>query len=471
MGLYSEKDLTRGNPARNLLGFAVPFLLAYFLQMLYGAVDVIAVGRFGHGSADVAAVAAGSEIMQLITSLITGLTIGATVLIGRSYGAKDSCGVQRCIGMTLSISLLISVSMTILMIPLIPSIARWLNTPPEAMEQTIAYSAICSWGLVFIFGYNSLSAIFRGLGNSKAPLLFVGIACVTNIIGDIVMVVVLDMGVRGVAFATVASQALSMIVAGGVLYRSNLGFRFHPRDFRITPHLAWEYLKIGIPIGIQGMIVGFSFLFIFAVINGMGVIATAGYGICNKINGFAMLPALSFSMAISAVTAQNIGAGKPVRALRMLWLGIGYTMMFGILSLALLQCFPTRFVTFFLDPTGKDAMATINAATQYIRSFSFELILVPIVFCTNGFFNGCGRSFFSMANNVGCTFFVRVPAAYVFCHFLGGTLFEVGWSAPLASFVSNVIALLYLWSGKWKPISRLLYVGSDSLDVPGLKKR
>lgn len=271
MSLSSGKDLTRGNAAWNLLNFTVPFLLAFFLQIFYGTVDVIAVGRFGGGSSDVSAVASGSEVMQLVASLIAGLTTGATVLIGQCYGAKDYQSVNRCIGMTLSVSLLASLLLTGVMVPMIPQIARWLNTPPEAFEQTVAYGTICSWGIVFIFGYNALSAIFRGLGNSTAPLIFVGIACVVNIIGDLLLVIVFQMGVTGVAIATVSSQALSMIFALIFLYRGDFGFRFQARNFRISWQLAWCYAKIGIPIGVQGVVVGLSFLFIFTIVNSMGL--------------------------------------------------------------------------------------------------------------------------------------------------------------------------------------------------------
>ena len=259
MSLAGSRDLTRGNATWNLLHFAVPFLLAFFLQIFYGTVDVIAVGRFGGGSSDVAAVASGSEVMQLVASLIAGLTTGATVMIGQYYGAKDYRNVRNCIGMTLTVSFLASVVLTAVMVPMIPRIARWLNTPPEAFEQTVAYGTICSWGIVFMFGYNALSAIFRGLGNSTAPLIFVGIACVVNILGDLLLVIVFPLGVTGVAIATVLSQALSMVFALVFLFRSDFGFRFQFREFRITWNLVWLYAKIGVPIGVQGIIVGLSF--------------------------------------------------------------------------------------------------------------------------------------------------------------------------------------------------------------------
>lgn len=463
MSFSSGYDLTRGNAAVNLIKFAGPFLLAFFLQILYGTVDVIAVGRFGGGSTDVSAVASGSEVMHLIASLIAGVTTGATVLIGQYYGAKDQNNVSKCIGMTLSVSFLASIVLTAVMLIMLPHIVEWLNTPEEAYEKTMTYGRICSWGIVFIFGYNALSAIFRGLGNSTAPLIFVAIACVVNIIVDIVLVVIFQLGVTGVAIATVLSQALSMVFAIIFLYRGNFGFHFKWHEFKIYWRLAWRYAKIGIPIGIQGIIVSLSFLFIFTIVNSMGIAASAGYGICNKINGFAMLPAIGFSMAISAIAAQNIGANKPARALRTLWLGVGYTMAFGVVALIMMQCFPRFFVTCFLSPDSQNAEETIQAAVGFLHSFSFEFILVPIVFCSNGFFNGCGRSFFSMANNVGGTFIVRVPAAWMLSRLPNATLFEVGFAAPLASFVSNLVALAYLWSGKWRKRNTTLTVISDKL--------
>ena len=365
--------------------------------------------------------------------------------------------------MTLSVSFLSSIVLTAVMLIMLPHIVEWLNTPEEAYEKTMTYGRICSWGIVFIFGYNALSAIFRGLGNSTAPLIFVAIACVVNIIVDIVLVVIFQLGVTGVAIATVLSQALSMVFAIIFLYRGNFGFHFKWHEFKIYWHLAWRYAKIGIPIGIQGIIVSLSFLFIFTIVNSMGIAASAGYGICNKINGFAMLPAIGFSMAISAIAAQNIGANKPARALRTLWLGVGYTMAFGVVALIMMQCFPRFFVTCFLSPDSQNAEETIQAAVGFLHSFSFEFILVPIVFCSNGFFNGCGRSVFSMANNVGGTFIVRVPAAWMLSRLPNATLFEVGFAAPLASFVSNLVALAYLWSGKWRKRNTTLTVISDKL--------
>lgn len=445
-----QNNLTQGGMTRNLLLFAVPFLLANFLQAAYGAVDLWVVGKFGGGQAGVSAVASGGEVMHLVMAFIMGLTTGATVLIGQFFGAGDKRNTSRSIGMTLSVSALLGVVMTAFLLVLSPYLVAALQTPREAVEATHDYLSICSWGVIFIVGYNALSAIFRGFGNSNAPLVFVGIACVCNVIGDLILVAWLKLGVRGAAWATVTSQALSMIFAAWYFWKGGFGFKFKLPNFRIVWSLAWQYIRIGVPIAVQGILINLSFLFIVSIVNTMGVAASAGYGIVNRINGFAMLPAGSFAMAMAAITAQNIGAGKPVRAVRTLWLAVAYTLACGSVFFVLFQTIPDDLVALFIARDSDGATEVIRQGVLYARSFSWEYILVPIVFCTNGFFNGCGRAFFSMANNLCSTFLIRVPVSYFFSVMAGATLFHVGFAAPMASFTSNIVALIFLLSGKWR---------------------
>lgn len=452
--ISGTKNLTRGSMTANLLTFAMPFLLANLIQAMYGAVDLWVVGKFGGAGEDsVAAVANGGEVMHLVMSFIMGLTTGATVLIGRYFSSGDKRNTSRCIGMVLSFSLLVSVFVTAVLVLLAPFFVWALRVPENAVAGTVEYLAICSWGVVFIIGYNALAAIFRGLGNSMAPLVFVGISCFCNIVGDVLLVAQWGMGVRGAAIATVISQALSTFLALAFLWKGKFGFKFALPNFRINWNLVWQYLKVGIPIGLQSILIGLSFLFIVSIVNAMGgenSAPAAGYGIVNRLNGFAMLPAMSFAMALSALTAQNMGANKPVRAIKTLWVAIGYTWTAGLIFFALLQLFPEQLVGMFIDPESKGADEVIRNGVLYARSFSFDYILVPIVFCTNGFFNGCGRSFFSMMNNIVCTFLFRVPFSYIFSIMAGATLFHVGLAAPMASVASNIVALIYLFSGRWK---------------------
>ncbi len=280
-----------------------------------------------------------------------------------------------------------------------------------------------------------------------------GIACIVNIFGDLLLVAVYGMGAAGAAYATIGSQALSMLVDWLCLWRGKFGFQFTLSNFRIHWDLAIKYMKIGIPIGIQSILIGLSFLFIVSIVNAMGGESSApgaAFGIVNRINGFAMLPAISFAMAMSAITAQNIGANKPVRAIKTLWLAIIYTLSVGLACFLLLQMIPEKIVSLFIDPKSNGAEEVIQQGVLYARSFSWDYVLVPIVFCTNGFFNACGRTALSMSNNLFFTFLVRVPVSFFFSRMEGATLFHVGFAAPLASVGSNIVALIYLFSGKWK---------------------
>lgn len=449
MRIAGQQDLTRGNALANLCYFSFPFLLAYLLQALYNTVDLFVVGRFGNGSISVAAVANGSCIMMFILNLISGLTTGSTVLIGQYVGAGNQEKLKRCIGTSLFLFLICAVLLTLIMLIAMPVILKLMQVPEHAFQETKAYADICVLGILFITGYNAFSAIFRGLGNSVAPLIFVAIACVFNIIGDLVLVAGFHMGAAGAAIATVVGQGISMLFAYFFM-RRNVQFEFKLKNFVPDYGIVRELFRVGLPISVTGGLIDLSFMFITSIINTMGMAAAAGVGIVGRVNSFAMLPAISAMGAISAITAQNIGANKPVRALYTLKLGIIGTMIFGIAAIALFLYIPEKIVGFFMDKNAFGAQETIEAGAAYAKSFCFEYILVPVVFCTNGFFNGCGRSFFSMLNNVLCTFVCRIPMAYYFSTMAGASLYAVGFASPLASFVSNILALIYLASGRWR---------------------
>lgn len=448
-----QRDLTSGNMLGTLISFSLPFLAANLLQALYGAVDLWVVGKFGGGKAGVAAVANGGEVMHLVMSFIMGLTTGATVLIGQFYGASDKRNTRKSVGMTLSFSLFTGIAGSIIMVLISPWLVRILNTPAEAAVPALEYLEICSYGVIFVVIFNAFAAIFRGFGNSTLPLVCIGAACTFNIAADLLLVAVFNIGVRGAAYATIASQLLSVILSAVFFVRGNFGFRFAKANFVIVWHLVGKYVKIGVPIGVQSILINLSFLFIVSIVNKMGgsdPAPAAGYGIVNRINGFAMLPAISFAMAMSALTAQNIGAQKYKRAIDTLKTAIIFTMSLGAVFLVLMQLFPEFFISLFIDRSSDGATEVIAQGVLYARSFSLEYILVPIVFCTNGFFVGCGHAFFSMANNVVFTFLFRVPVSYFASLMAGASLFHIGLASPLASFMSNIAALIFLWSGRWK---------------------
>lgn len=433
----------------NLWAFSVPFLLAYLLQALYSTVDMFIVGRFGNGSISVAAVTNGGCIMMFILNITAGLTTGATVLIGKCVGANDREKLNKSIGTALSLFMICAGCLTIFLLAVLPFVLKIMHVPENALQETAAYAGICVTGVFFITGYNAFAAIFRGLGNSTAPMIFVAIACVFNVIGDLILVAGMKTGAAGAAIATVAGQGLSMLFAFFFM-RKNVDFSFTLKNLKPDKAIVKELFRIGLPISVTGSLIDLSFMFITAIINTMGTAATAGVGIVGRINSFAMLPAISAMGAISAITAQNMGAGKPVRALYTLKLGIVGTMIFGISAMIAFLGFPEKIVGLFIDKNAFGAQETIEAGASYAKSFCLEYILVPVVFCTNGFFNGCGRSFFSMLNNVLCTFAFRVPMAWYFSTMAGASIFAVGFASPLASFASNILAVIYLSSGRWR---------------------
>lgn len=451
--LLGQQDLTRGNMLKNLLIFSFPFLLANLLQALYGAVDLWVVGKFGGGKSGVAAVANGGEVMHLVMSFIMGLTTGATVLIGQYYGANDRRNTRKCVGMSLLFSLVTGVIGTVVMVFASPWMVRVLNTPAEAALPALQYLGICSAGVIFVVVFNAFAAIFRGFGNSTVPLICIAIACIFNIILDIALVKYFGMGVRGAAYATVASQALSVVISFIFFCRGNFNFKFTRANFIIVWNLVGKYVRIGVPIGVQSILINLSFLFIVSIVNKMGgdnPACAAGYGIVNRLNGFFMLPAISFAMAMSALTAQNIGAKKYLRASRTLYTALAFTMALGVVFLAGMQLIPETFIGLFLDSADPDAAEVVMQGVLYARSFSIEYVLVPIVFCTNGFFVGSGHALFSMVNNLVSTFILRVPVSYFFSIMAGATLFHIGLAAPMASGFSAAVAVVFLLSGKWK---------------------
>lgn len=437
-------SLTEGHVRSTMLRFALPFLLANLLQACYGAADLLIVGQFS-SSAQLSAVATGSQVLQTVTSLVSGLTTGGTILLGQYVGMSADRDIKQTVSTMMTLFALIAFGlMAILFAATIP-IVSLLQTPLEAIPYTRAYVYICSGGVFFIFGYNAISAMLRGMGDSKRPLYFIAIACVCNIVGDLILVGVFGMGAAGAAIATVSSQGISMLLAIFYLIRKKFLFDFKPRSFRIYKPKATSLVRLGLPVSLQETLVNISFLFITAIVNHMGVVASASLGVVGKINSFAMLPPTAFSAALAAMVAQNMGAGKPDRAKQCMKNAIGLSLCFGVACFALVQLWPAFFARLFTADT-----AVIAASADYIRSFSFDFILVCFMFCLNGFFNGCGRTVFSMANNLASTFLIRVPIAFLVSRVASQSLFAMGFAAPLASLFSIVVAFIYLRTGRWQ---------------------
>lgn len=442
--MEQQLTLVEGPVSSTLLKFAGPFLLASLLQALYGGADLFIVGQFSD-TAGVCAVSTGSQIMQTITEIILGLTTGGTVLIGQYLGAKKDEDAAQAIGEMISLFAIVSIIMAFVMTVFSKEITFWMNTPESAVECTAQYIFICSAGIPFIAGYNALSGILRGMGNSKVPLYFVTAACIINIAADLFLVGVLKMGAAGAGIATIAAQGVSLFLGISYIKRSSFSSRFKKKYLNFKAHKAGQVLKLGLPIALQDGLIDISFLLITVIINGMGVVASASVGVVEKIIIFAMLIPCSFESAISVMAAQNFGAGKTERAKEALHVGMTFSFAIGCLFFLYCQIHGENITSIFTSDRQ-----VIESSALYLKSYSIDCIMVSFTFCMNSFFSGCGHSIFPMIHSLISTFAVRIPVSYCVSRLSGITLYEMGLAAPLATFVSIILCTIYMMSGRWK---------------------
>lgn len=445
-----ELDLTQGSVPKVLLRFAMPFLIANVLQALYGGADLFVVGQYDD-AASVAGVAIGSQVMQTITGIILGLTTGTTILIAMGTGAKDDRKVAATIGTSVYFFTMTGIILTLVMVLFHRPIAALMHTPEEAMADTLHYILICSAGIPFIMGYNVVCGILRGLGDSKSPLYFVGLACIINIGADFLLVGGFGMRAAGAAIATVLSQGISFLTALWFLHRRGFHFEFTRRDIRFHKDLSRRIVTLGAPIALQDALINVSFLIITVIVNQMGVIASASLGVVEKIIIFAMLPPTAMAAAVATMTAQNYGAGLIQRMSRCLYSGIGISLVFGVSVCVYSQFLPETLTGIFTnDP------AVIEMAAGYLCGYSIDCVMVSFVFCINSYFSGQGNSWFPMIQSMIATFLFRIPLSYL-CGQLDPTdLVLMGYAPPLSTLVSLLICFWYLKRNKRKLRERML---------------
>ena len=418
-----------------LLRFTLPVLLALFLQAMYGAVDLMVVGQFGQ-PADVSAVSTGSQVMHTVTSLVTGLSMGATVLLGQKLGQGKSEEGGQVLGSAIALFTAVAVALTAAMLLAASPMTRLMQAPVEAFDQTVVYVRICSGGAVFIVAYNVLGAMFRGIGDSRTPLLTVTIACVVNIIGDLLLVGACGLGVAGAALATVLAQAVSVALSLLFTKKRGLPFAFSLRDIRFDPHHTGRILRLGIPIALQDVLVSISFLAIAAIVNSLGVIASAGVGVAEKLCGFIMLVPSAFGQSLSAFVAQNIGAKRTDRAKKAMLYGMGASLCCGIV-LAWLSFFHGDLLSGMF---ARDELV-IGASADYLRAYAIDTLLTSILFCFIGYFNGRGNTSFVMALGIVGAFLVRIPVSLFMSRMEPVSLFRVGLATPCSTVVQIALFL------------------------------
>lgn len=434
--MEQSHSLTEGKILGSLIRFALPVFLALFLQALYGGVDLLVVGQFAH-TEDVSGVSSGSMLMQTVTMIITGLSMGITILVGQRIGARKPEEAGRAVGTGICLFAVFAVILTIVLVFGSGIIAELLHAPREAFDETSIYIRICGAGAVFIVAYNVLGAIFRGIGDSKMPLLTVAIACVLNILGDLLFVAVFHMGTAGAALATAMSQAVSVLVSLLIIRKRALPFRFSRSYIRFNGSIIRTELKLGSPVALQELLVGMSFLIIQTIVNTMGVIPSAGVGVAEKVCTFLMLVPSAYMQSMSAFVAQNIGAGRQDRAKSALGCGIATSVAVGIVMAALAFFFGNLLAAIF----SKDPQV-IAAAHTYLRAYAIDCLLVSLLFCFTGYYNGCGKTFFVMIQGIVGAFGVRIPFAYLMSQLAGTTLFHIGLATPASSLVQILLCLI-----------------------------
>ena len=437
-------SLTQGPLSKSLLKFSVSFLLASLLQAFYGAADLFIVGQFSD-AAGVSAVATGSQVMQTVTGVILGLTTGGTILIGQYLGGKKPGDAADTVGAITCIFAVFAAALTLIMTLLSHQFTLWMQAPEAAFTDTQAYIFICACGVPFIVGYNAVSGIFRGLGDSKSPLVFVAVACAVNVIGDLVLVAGFHLDAAGAAIATSGAQGVSLIIAILYLKKRGLPFPCTRKNLHFYPEKCRKIFSLGAPIALQDGLINLSFLMITAIINTMGLTASASVGVVEKIIIFAFLPITAFASAVSVATAQNSGAGQIRRCLKSLALGIAFTLVWGIAFCLFCQLKPALLTQIFTTDRN-----VITMSALYLRAYSLDTLMVCFVFCLNAFFSGCGHALFPMLHSLAATFLVRVPASFCMSLIPGISLYYLGLAAPFATLLSLIICGIYLKSGRWK---------------------
>ena len=429
-------DFTTGKILSPLLRFMIPVFFAMFLQSMYGAADLMIVGKFAR-SLDVSAVSTGSQIMMTITNLVSSFAMGTTILLGQRIGEGRSREGGQVIGSSISLFAVIAALFTVLIAALCRPISALMNAPEEAFDETAGYIRICGLGSFFIISYNLIGSIFRGIGDSRTPLMTVAIACVTNILGDLLLVAVFDMGAAGAALATVFAQAVSVAASLLILSRRELPFQLDRSNLRFDGKIIRKVTALGLPIALQDFLVGVSFLVLLAIVNSLGLVASAGVGVAEKVCGFIMLIPAAFMQAMAAFVAQNIGAGKYGRARKSLLYAIAVSSALAVGMFAL-----TFWRGDLLSGIFANDAQVIAASADYLKAYAIDCLLTCFLFCFIGFFNGLGMTRFVMIQGIVGAFLIRIPVAFLMSRETPPSMFHIGLATPCSTVIQVILCLL-----------------------------
>lgn len=435
-----EKNLTNGSVFRNLIFFSLPYLLSYFLQTLYGMADLFIIGQF-EGVASTTAVSIGSQVMHMLTVMIVGLAMGTTVTVGQAVGSGDQKRASLSIGNTVTLFMAVSAGLTVLLLALVRPIVGVMSTPEEAVEGTVRYLTICFIGIPFITAYNIISSIFRGLGDSKSPMCFIAVACAANIALDYLFMGALHLGPSGAAFGTTLAQAISVMVSLAVIVKKRR-ISLSKGDFKPRRAVMWKLLSIGVPITAQDGFIQISFIIITIIANRRGLTDAAAVGIVEKIMSFLFLIPSSMLSSVSALGAQNIGAGKPERAAATLRYAVMIACGFGLLLAVSIQFIAEPIVALFTDGNRSDGAEVIRRGGQYLRGYIWDSFFAGIQFSFSGYFCALGKSGLSFLHNFLSIVCVRIPGAYLTSTCFPQTLLPMGLASAGGSLFSSIICVI-----------------------------
>lgn len=447
-----EKNLTSGSVFKNILYFSLPYLLSYFLQTLYGMADLFIIGQF-NGIDSTTAVAVGSQVMHMLTVMIVGLAMGSTVTIAKAVGAGERERAACAVGNTATLFMAVSAAATVLLLILVRPIVSAMSTPAEAAAGTAQYLTVCFIGIPFITAYNIISSIFRGLGDSKSPMYFVALACAVNIALDYLFIGALGLGPVGAALGTTLAQTVSVITALTVMVKRKTGLTVARRDFRPRRDVMGPVLKIGVPVALQDGFIQIAFIVITVIANRRGLADAAAVGIVEKFIGMVFLVPSSMLSAVSALSAQNIGAGKAERAALTLRYAACIAAGFGVIVSVAVQFAAEPIVGLF---TREKDPIVLMLGGQYLRSYIWDCALAGIHFCFSGYFCACGLSGISFLHNSLSIVCARIPLAYLASKYFADTLFPMGMAAPAGSLLSVIIcAAAYWWIRRHPPAAQV----------------
>jgi putative MATE family efflux protein len=431
-----KSDFTQGSILQKLVLFMLPVLGALVLQAAYGAVDLLVVGHFGSTSG-LSAVSTGSQVLNLVTFVVTQFAMGITVLIARYLGEKRPQYIGQVIGGSIVVFALISAVLFVVLVGFARPISVLMQAPEEALGLTSGYIRICGAGIFFIVAYNLLAAIFRGLGDSQSTLLFVLVACIVNVFGDLFLVAGLHLDAAGAAIATVAAQAVSVVCAVIMLLKKHLPFKLCKADFRLNPQCR-KFLSIGLPLALQEFLTQLSFLALCAFVNRLGLEASSGYGVACKIVNFAMLIPSALMQSMAAFVSQNIGAGSKKRARQSMFTGIGIGLAFGCAVFALVWFKGDALAGVFTAD-----QAVITNAFAYLKGFAPETIATAVLFSMVGYFNDNNKTVWVMVQGLVQTLLVRLPMAYFMSIQPNASLTMIGLAAPTSTAVGIVLNICF----------------------------